>query len=45
MKKLNKFCEDIDYYNIIDDAIEAEVTYEVFESIGTNEKIVFWKDD
>ena len=28
-------------YNIIDDAIEAEVTYEVFESIGTNEKIVF----
>ena len=28
-------------YNIIDDAVEAEVTYEVFESIGTNEKIVF----
>ena len=28
-------------YNIIDGAVEAEVTYEVFESIGTNEKIVF----
>jgi hypothetical protein len=25
--------------------VEAEVTYEVFENIGTNEKIVFWKDD
>ena len=28
-------------YTIKDDAVEAEVTYEVFENIGTNEKIVF----
>ena len=28
-------------YNIKDGAVEAEVTYEVFENIGTNEKIVF----
>ena len=28
-------------YNIKDNAVEAEVTYEVFENIGTNEKIVF----
>ena len=27
------------------DSIEVEVTYEVLESIGTNEKIVFWRDD
>ena len=28
-------------YTIKDDAVEAEVTYEVFENIGTNEKIVY----
>ena len=28
-------------YTIKDNAVEAEVTYEVFENIGTNEKIVF----
>ena len=28
-----------------DDGVEVQVTYEVLENIGTNEKIVFWRDD
>ena len=47
-EKLNEQIEDkekIDNitvnYTIKEDTVEAEVTYEVFENIGTNEKIVF----
>ena len=28
-----------------EDSIDIYVTYEVIENIGTNEKIVFWRDD
>ena len=28
-----------------EDGIDIYVTYEVLENIGTNEKIVFWRDD
>ena len=31
--------------NANNDYVEAEVTYEVLENIGTKEKIVFWKDE
>ena len=31
--------------NVNNDYVEAEVTYEVLENIGTKEKIVFWKDE
>ena len=27
------------------DGVEVYVTYEVLENIGTNEKIVFWRDE
>ena len=28
-----------------EDGVDIYVTYEVLENIGTNEKIVFWRDD
>lgn len=28
-----------------EDGVEIFVTYEVLENIGTNEKIIFWRDD
>lgn len=41
IKNKNNINNVIVNYTIKDDAVEAEVTYEVFENIGTNEKIVF----